>query len=541
MYRNEFQIHQQREKEKQKLEDAETAQVYESYIKTFKGPEKGSSDRAKTFVRGGVFNPEAVAEVAPPEEPTGSDVPPSGKETYTLGKPDSEPRPSHGGIPRKVLSSTSSSSSSSNFSHKRSEEVANVDVIKTSTNLFIRGLSQAVDEERLFRLFSKYGPVASIKIMWPRSQDDKSRIRNTGFLAYMRRDSAEIAITELNGYVLADVELHIEWSKPITIPAYPLALLTDTEAGGLPKLRTLTSWPVTLEQLDSTQTFLSHPPPKPSVVVVAPESKKQRFVIDYMAKVVAAKGGRKFERAVEEAEKENPLYAFLLDKKSSEYVYYRWRVYSYTQGDTEHKWSTAPFQMFVNGPWWLPPPLPSSSSDSEVGGTSKAPLSAVGVGKLGRLLDSLTVSNSKICQVMGFALDHATSAEHVVRIVADSFSVPNIPAPLMVARLFLVSDILYNSSSPAKNAYAYKALFQAALPGIFRCLALFYNSLQGRLTAMHFRDQVERVVSVWEQWALFPSEFIASLRGAFEVKPGPENTSLKRPADFIDSNVPLKK
>ena len=563
MYKNEFQIRQQREKEKQKLEAAATAQVYESYIATFKGSDGNSSDKSKTFVRGGIFNPGSIA---PPSEPssssTNSSAPPSGKETYTLGKAEScpapaaptepETKPSFGAIPRKLLATSSSSSSSSaaNASSKKPDEASNPDLIKTSTNLFVRGIPQTFDEEGVFRVFSAYGPVASIRIMWPRQQDDKTRTTNIGFVAYMRRESAERAFAELNGTVLADVELHIEWYKPITVPAHPLALVPDAEALGLPRLRTLASWPVTPEQLRSAQAVvMAPPPPKPSVVVTPPEDKRQRFIIDYTAKVVAAKGGKKFERVVAEAERGNPLYAFLTDRKSPDHTYYKWRVYSYTQGDTERRWFTSPFQMYADGPWWLPPPLPAGADAADggdgsadgSGNASKVPLSPINVRRLGKFLGNLTISNSRICQVMGFALDHACSAEQVVRIVAESFAALNAPPPLMIARLFLVSDILYNSSSPAKNAYAYKPLFQDALPGIFRCLALFYYSLQGRLTAMHFKDQVERVVGVWEQWSLFPPDFVASLRSAFDSKPDPEVMTLKRSADVGDSDVPLKK
>ena len=571
MYKNEFQIRQQREKEKQKLEDAATAQVYESYIATFKGSDTGSSDKSKTFVRGGIFNP---GEVAPPTETSSSssssssNIPSNNKETYTLGKAEScptttepETKPSFGAIPRKLLatsstsSSSSSSSSTSNATHKKSEELTNAELVKTTTNLFVKGIPQTIDEEGLFRVFSTCGPVASIRIMWPRQQDDKTWPTNKGFVAYMRRESAEKAFAELNGFVLADSELHVEWYKPIPVPAHPLAIVPAADALGVPRLRTLGVWPVTPEQLRSTQAVVMVPAPsKPSVVVTPPEDRKQRYIIDYTAKVVAAKGGRKFERAVEEAERGNPLYAFLTDKKSPEHTYYKWRVYSYTQGDTEHKWFTGPFQMYAGGPWWLPPPMPAAAAaaDGAEGGDcgnpdgsgsgSKVPLSPINVRKLGKFLDNLTISNSRICQVMGFALDHACSAEQVVRVVAESFAAPNAPPPLMIARLFLVSDILYNSSSPAKNAYAYKPLFQDALPGIFRCLAVFYYSLQGRLTAMHFKDQVDRVVGVWEQWSLFPAGFVASLRSAFDSKPSAESTALKRPADLgADAGAPSNK
>lgn len=48
-------------------------------------------------------------------------------------------------------------------------------------------------------IFGRYGPLASIKIMWPRSDEEKSRGRNCGFVAYMSRKDGERALRNLNG------------------------------------------------------------------------------------------------------------------------------------------------------------------------------------------------------------------------------------------------------------------------------------------------------------------------------------------------------
>ncbi len=52
-----------------------------------------------------------------------------------------------------------------------------------------------------------------------------------------------------------------------------------------------------------------------------------------------------------------------------------------------------------------------------------------------------------------------------------------------VCRLFLVSDILHNSTAPVRNASRYRGRFEQVLPGIFeslqeayRCVALVYGN-----------------------------------------------------------------
>lgn len=60
-----------------------------------------------------------------------------------------------------------------------------------STNLYVGNLSMKIDEEQLCKIFGQYGPLASIKIMWPRNEEERKRDRNCGFVAYMSRANAE--------------------------------------------------------------------------------------------------------------------------------------------------------------------------------------------------------------------------------------------------------------------------------------------------------------------------------------------------------------
>lgn len=56
-----------------------------------------------------------------------------------------------------------------------------------------------ITEQQLMEVFGRYGPLASIKIMWPRSDEEKARGRNCGFVAYMSRKDGERALRNLNG------------------------------------------------------------------------------------------------------------------------------------------------------------------------------------------------------------------------------------------------------------------------------------------------------------------------------------------------------
>jgi RNA recognition motif-containing protein len=56
-----------------------------------------------------------------------------------------------------------------------------------------------ITEQQLMEVFGRYGPLASIKIMWPRSDEEKARGRNCGFVAFMNRKDGERALKFLNG------------------------------------------------------------------------------------------------------------------------------------------------------------------------------------------------------------------------------------------------------------------------------------------------------------------------------------------------------
>ena len=90
-------------------------------------------------------------------------------------------------------------------------------------------------------VFGRYGPLASIKIMWPRSEDEKQRGRNCGFVAYMARKDAERALKALHGRYVMGYEMRMGWGKsvpimnqPIFIPPTMLELTIPPPASGLP-------------------------------------------------------------------------------------------------------------------------------------------------------------------------------------------------------------------------------------------------------------------------------------------------------------------
>lgn len=56
-----------------------------------------------------------------------------------------------------------------------------------------------MSEQQLCELFGRYGPLASVKIMWPRTDEERGRGRNCGFVAFMSRNDGDRAMDTLKG------------------------------------------------------------------------------------------------------------------------------------------------------------------------------------------------------------------------------------------------------------------------------------------------------------------------------------------------------
>lgn len=75
------------------------------------------------------------------------------------------------------------------------------------------------------------------------------------------------------------------------------------------------------------------------------------------------------------------------------------------------------------------------------------------------LLRGLTTHRQRIRDVMGFAIDNSEAAGEIVQVLTEALTLDETPIPTKIARLFLVSDILHNSTAAVRNAHAYRSLY----------------------------------------------------------------------------------
>ncbi|XP_028839203.1 U2 snRNP-associated SURP motif-containing protein-like isoform X2 [Denticeps clupeoides] len=564
------------QEEIKKKEEEKAAEVFEEFLASFDSSEKTG---VKTFVRGGIVNAtkdEQTAELKKnklyrpaskfnPASQNVSPTPPSEIKKPLVKKKTEEKKKSNLELFKEELKQIQEEREE-RYKRKKGDpgaSYADLDTpltrrsifdddpaVPVTTNLYIGCINPKMNEEMLCKEFGKYGPLASVKIMWPRTDEERTRVTNRGFVAFMTRKDAERALAALDGKVVMGFEMKLGWGKAVRIPPQPLytpvgvlKMSTPPPPSGLPfnaqprdRFRNdfTKPWSRSKEEFDKTLS-------EAVVKVVIPTERHLLGLIHRMIEFVVREGPM-FEAIIMSKEKNNPEFRFLFDNKSQEHVYYRWKLYSILQGDSPSEWRTTDFRMFRAGSIWRPPLLNPYLHGDEEGGeeeSSMTPEEELKKGqlktehreKLETLLRSLTPRRDEIGDAMLFCLERAEAAEEVVSCITESLSILQTPLQKKVARLYLVSDILYNSCAKVANASYYRKYFESKLPQIFADISESYRNIQARLQAEQFKQKIMGCFRAWEDWAVYPESYLIQLQNIFLglVKPGEEVTEVKSP------------
>ncbi|XP_035266490.1 U2 snRNP-associated SURP motif-containing protein isoform X1 [Anguilla anguilla] len=577
------------QEELKKKEEEKAAEVFEEFLASFDGNEKSG---VKTFVRGGIVNAtkeEEAAEVkktklyrpatkfsSPPQN--ASSVPAQERKSVAKKKTE-EKKKSNLELFKEELKQIQEEREE-RYKRKKNDPGGFTDLdlppsrrslfdddpgMPTTTNLYIGCINPKMNEEMLCKEFGKYGPLASVKIMWPRTDDERTRVTNRGFVAFMTRKDAERALAALDGKTVMGFEMKLGWGKAVRIPPQPLytpigVLKTSTPPppSGLPfnaqpreRFRNDFTKPLNRSKEEFEKTLS-----EAVVKVVIPTERNLLGLIHRMIEFVVREGPM-FEAIIMSNEKNNPDFRFLFDNKSQAHVYYRWKLYSILQGESPNEWRTSDFRMFRGGSIWRPPllnPYLHGAEDSreeeeeEEEELKKGQLKAEHRDRLETLLRTLTPRREDVGDAMVFCLERAEAAEEVVGCIAESLSLLQTPLQKKIARLYLVSDILYNSSAKVANASYYRKYFETKLPQIFGDISEAYRNVQARLQAEQFKQKIMSCFRAWEDWAIYPESYLIQLQNIFlglvrageEVVVRPESPDLDgAPLEDVDG-VPLE-
>ncbi|XP_063772050.1 U2 snRNP-associated SURP motif-containing protein isoform X2 [Pseudophryne corroboree] len=423
----------------------------------------------------------------------------------------------------------------------------------STTNLYLGNINPQMNEEMLCQEFGRFGPLASVKIMWPRTDEERARERNCGFVAFMSRRDAERALKNLNGKMVMSFEMKLGWGKAVPIPPHPIYIPPSMMEHTLPPPPSGLPFNAQPRERLKNPNAPMLPPPKNKddfektlsqaiVKVVIPTERNLLALIHRMIEFVVREGPM-FEAMIMNREINNPMFRFLFENQTPAHVYFRWKLYSILQGDSPIKWKTEDFRMFKNGSLWRPPPLnPYLHGMTEEQETEtfveesikKGSLKEEQRDKLEEVLRGLTPRKNDIGEAMVFCLNHAEAAEEIVDCIAESLSILKTPLPKKIARLYLVSDVLYNSSAKVANASYYRKFFETKLCQVFADLNAAYRAIQGHLQSENFKQRVMACFRAWEDWTIYPEPFLIKLQNIFLGLVNIEEKDIEEVVDDLD-------
>ncbi|KAK6019183.1 hypothetical protein OSTOST_15189, partial [Ostertagia ostertagi] len=256
---------------------------------------------------------------------------------------------------------------------------------------------------------------------------------------------------------------------------------------------------------------------------------------------------------------------FLFELNHPTHVYYRWRLYSISQGDTFLQWRREKFRMFEGGSWWQPPipqaelfscmprslysyactitdpsrwlpkldaPLAArntrsqdtrerreksrSSPRQDHSRKPKARLRKSQRKKLEQILRELTPECDSIGDAMVWCADHATCAREICECIYESLTIDETPLHKKIARLYLISDLLANAASRGvRDVFYFRQYFGELLTKIFAALGRTLRTVNARLKAEQFKQRVMSCFRAWEESVLYPTDVLVNSQNIF--------------------------
>ncbi|TIA81489.1 hypothetical protein E3P98_02031 [Wallemia ichthyophaga] len=368
----------------------------------------------------------------------------------------------------------------------RSDPDFHSDADPHSTNLYVANLPTWIDERIFGEYFAQFGAIASVKILWPRPEDQHKLKQPgyAGFISFMTRHDAETALKQLDGSDWQGHMLKVDWGKRVRIPSRPLYESTAKRPAP-----SRSRSPSSFDQRESKRSRVEEEAP-------GVDGKTLNFLLSVVSYAKSHDKGP--SACLEELKWLSEEYAFL-------------------NNDNDTKSRFVLNQLDNDIPFDDSKPTADSENDlseqeqSEHESIQKQKqniLGGVAKKKLERMLRQITPKRSSIGKVMAFAIDHSEAYEGVVGVVIKSLLNVSTPVPRKIARLHLVSDILANSAVSISGAWKYRDEIQRQLPKVFDHLGLVRSTFPSKLSQNFFKERIEVVLTVWAELFIFPQNIL---------------------------------
>eukprot|EP00928_Gymnodinium_smaydae_P009426 TRINITY_DN13529_c0_g1_i1.p1 TRINITY_DN13529_c0_g1~~TRINITY_DN13529_c0_g1_i1.p1 ORF type:complete len:593 (-),score=167.38 TRINITY_DN13529_c0_g1_i1:12-1790(-) len=151
------------------------------------------------------------------------------------------------------------------------------------------------------------------------------------------------------------------------------------------------------------------------------------------------------------------------------------------------------------------------------------------ISELEAKLLTLRPHRADVFEVMAFCLDRAAQyAVPLARALARSLEVPDVETEVRLARLYVVSDVLYNArSATARGAARFRTAFEELLPDAFDALGRQWSrggaggGGAGHLERSRVASIAGAVLQAWRGWDVFSAVFVSGLE-ALVLSPTPD-------------------
>jgi U2-associated protein SR140 len=152
--------------------------------------------------------------------------------------------------------------------------------------------------------------------------------------------------------------------------------------------------------------------------------------------------------------------------------------------------------------------------------------------------EKLCASRDAICEAMAFCFEKSGAAKQIsemlkVLLLDDA---PGVSVDTRTARLYLLSDVLYNSQQPGvRNAFLSRDAIERMAPEVFASLGKYGDSGKiGRMTLLKLKTAVRSVLGVWTNWSVYNPAFIDELEARFEGRELPAQVEDVKPEDELE-------
>ena len=169
--------------------------------------------------------------------------------------------------------------------------------------------------------------------------------------------------------------------------------------------------------------------------------------------------------------------------------------------------------------------------------------------------NKLCASRESICEAMAFCYEKSGAAKQIARmlkeaLLEDDKTHPGISLETRIARLYVLSDVLFNSQQPGvRNAFLYRNSVEMMAPEVFTSLGKHGTGTIGRMTRNKLSTAVSAVLGAWTNWSVYNPVFLDELDARFEgreiKKECAEDDEMigkeEEPAEEVDVNANVVK